>query len=200
MHRHAHFRRGFRLRARRAATLLGAGIVALAAAGLAAAQNDGEGLIHACVSKTGEVRIVGPSDACPKNQTALDWNRQGPQGLPGPQGPAGPQGEPGEPGAPALFATAKDQGTPAPNVLDESRTTPGVKLERLDKFGRYKVVFPRSLAGCAVVASLRRDGEVGTIDSSVLDDPDNTVRVNTAIEIADELFPHDLPFTVAVFC
>ena len=85
-------------------------------------------------------------------------------------------------------------------MLDESRTTPGVKLERLDDFGRYNVVFPRSLAGCAAVASLRRHREVGTIDSSLLDDPDNTVRVNTAIEIADDLLPRDLPFTVAVFC
>jgi hypothetical protein len=197
MHRHAQFRRGFRLRARRAATLLAAGIVALAAASLAAAQNDGEGLIRACVSKTGEVRMVGANDTCPKNQTALDWNRQGPQGPPGPQVPPGAQGEPGEP---ALFATAKDQGMPAPNVLDESRMTPGVTLERLDDFGRYNIAFPRSLFGCAVVASLRRDGDVGTIDSSVLGEPDNTVRVNTAIEIADDTFPRDLPFTVAVFC
>lgn len=120
MHVPAVFRRLAQHRAR-PTPLLAAGLAAVAAAGLAAAQSGGQDVIHACVSKTGDVRIVDPNTACPKNQTALDWNRRG---------PPGPQGEPGE-AATRLFATADDRGMGNPDVLDESRSTPGVTLEQV---------------------------------------------------------------------
>lgn len=59
--------------------------------------------IHACVAKDGTLRIVTPATACRSQEAALDWNIQGPQGLPGIEGIQGLQGEqglPGEDGAP----------------------------------------------------------------------------------------------------
>ena len=79
--------------------------------GAAAAMVWGHGgdasLIHACVAKDGTIRIIGANVTCKSNETALDWNIQGPQGLPGSQGiqgiqgiqgPAGEDGTPGEAG------------------------------------------------------------------------------------------------------
>lgn len=55
--------------------------------------------IHGCVVKdTKYVRIVGASDNCKSNETALDWSVQGPPGVPGASGPVGPAGEQGEQG------------------------------------------------------------------------------------------------------
>jgi hypothetical protein len=135
MHVPAVFRRLAQHRARPTA-LLAAGLAAVGAAGLAAAQSGGQDVIHACVSKTGDVRIVDPTTACPKNQTALDWNRQG---------PPGPQGEPGE-AATRLFATADDRGAGNPDVLDESRSTPGVHSSRSVAASTTSAFRARSLA------------------------------------------------------
>jgi hypothetical protein len=53
--------------------------------------------IHACVKNSnGTLRIVGANDTCANNETALDWNIQGP---PGPSGPPGPTGIPGSGGS-----------------------------------------------------------------------------------------------------
>lgn len=43
-------------------------------------------LIHSCVNKDGNVRIIGANDTCKQNETALDWNKEGMQGPPGPAG------------------------------------------------------------------------------------------------------------------
>ena len=44
--------------------------------------------IYACVNNSsGEIKIVGSSDDCKKNETSSSWNIVGPQGPPGPQGP-----------------------------------------------------------------------------------------------------------------
>jgi hypothetical protein len=56
-------------------------------------------LIHACVAKDGTIRIIGANGTCKSNETALDWNIQGPQGLPGSQGIQGSPGDDGEDGA-----------------------------------------------------------------------------------------------------
>lgn len=70
--------------------------------GAAAAMVWGHGgdasLIHACVAKDGTIRIVAPAATCKSNETPLDWNIQGPQGLPGSQGIQGIQGPPGDDG------------------------------------------------------------------------------------------------------
>lgn len=43
-------------------------------------------LIHSCVDKEGNIRIVSANDTCKKKETALDWNKEGIQGPPGPAG------------------------------------------------------------------------------------------------------------------
>jgi hypothetical protein len=73
--------------------------VALAVAGVAVAARGGPlaatTVIHACVDREGDLRVVAPAATCRRRETALDWNVQGPVG---PQGPAGPAGAPGAPG------------------------------------------------------------------------------------------------------
>ncbi len=46
----------------------------------------GTAQIHACVDSAGNIKIVGASDACKKNETPLDWTVQGIKGDPGPAG------------------------------------------------------------------------------------------------------------------
>jgi hypothetical protein len=80
---------------------LGIGLVAVALAAVVgvayATIPDSNGVIHACYNKsTGTLRVIDSSVTnCPSNDTALNWNVQGPQG---PQGPAGPQGATGPQG------------------------------------------------------------------------------------------------------
>lgn len=76
--------------------------LAVAAAGVSyAAIPDSGGVIHACYKQAGhddggggkrELRVIDTDqgDTCKKNEIALDWNQQGPQGNPGPQGEPGP--------------------------------------------------------------------------------------------------------------
>jgi hypothetical protein len=68
---------------------LGAGVGASAVAWA----DDGAPTISACYSRNnGLLRIIGSGEECRPDETALEWNQQGP---PGPQGPAGPQGPTG---------------------------------------------------------------------------------------------------------
>lgn len=72
--------------------------LAVGFAGLAyAAIPDSQGVIHGCYrTNTGSLRIIdSDTDTCNGNETSLNWNQTGPQGLPGPQGPAGPSGASG---------------------------------------------------------------------------------------------------------
>jgi len=75
------------------------GFVGAGLATLASAHGGDTNLIHACLNPgNGTIYVVGANQSCSQNQTPLDWNIQGPQGLPGPQGPAGPQGPVGATG------------------------------------------------------------------------------------------------------
>jgi len=57
-------------------------------------------VVKACVAeRSGDARIVRPSEECRRNEKAVFWNVEGPIGPPG---FPGPQGEPGKPGAPGL--------------------------------------------------------------------------------------------------
>ena len=70
----------------------GTGVFAIAKA------HGGHGsLIHSCAERFGKVghgkvRIVGPDEACERFETAIDWNIQGPTGIPGPKGDKGDPG------------------------------------------------------------------------------------------------------------
>jgi type VI secretion system Hcp family effector len=99
--------RNFVPRSRRARLALGGTIGGLLLAGIGAvayaALVGGDGVIHACVDRSGNVRIIdAQADACRGNETAVSWNQQGPQGQIGPQGvtgATGPQGPTGSTGA-----------------------------------------------------------------------------------------------------
>lgn len=89
-------------------------VAALVSAASVSAHGGKSALVHACVSGSGTVRIVGPSTRCRSGERALDWARsrtrgaRGAPGTPGPpgargptgtRGPAGVQGVQGERGA-----------------------------------------------------------------------------------------------------
>jgi hypothetical protein len=53
-------------------------------------------IVHACVQKSGAVKIIdGATQDCKKNETRAHWPLVGPQGPPGPPGTPGLGGEPG---------------------------------------------------------------------------------------------------------
>lgn len=46
--------------------------------------------LHGCKkTRTGQLRLVGPTDRCLRSETAVDWSITGPSGPAGPEGPAG---------------------------------------------------------------------------------------------------------------
>jgi hypothetical protein len=88
----------------RLATIVTSTVLICAAASIVWGHGGSTTQIHACVAKDGTIRIVAPAAVCRSQETALDWNIQGPagpageQGTQGLQGIQGDQGEPGEPG------------------------------------------------------------------------------------------------------
>ena len=82
--------------------LLAVAALGTVAAAIAWAAAGDSAVINACVAKgSGIVRIPG-AGGCRRNETALNWNAQGPIGPTGPAGPAGPAGS----------------GAPEPNTRD----------------------------------------------------------------------------------
>ena len=77
-----------------------AGIVAASCVGVAVGSIPGSGgVIHGCYLSNGTLRVVDvESTTCKSNETALDWNAQGPAGATGPQGPQGAAGPTGATG------------------------------------------------------------------------------------------------------
>ena len=76
--------------------VVGAG---LALVGAAYATIPSSGVIDACYTKSGTLRVIDPAvSTCGKYETPLAWNVQGPRGEAGPQGPQGPTGETGPQG------------------------------------------------------------------------------------------------------
>src|SRR5688500_17669248 len=84
------------------------GCLGAGAGSLASAHGGDTTRIHACLNPgNGTIYIVEAGQACGTNQTALDWNIQGPTGLTGATGatgPAGPQGPQGPAGAGGFVA------------------------------------------------------------------------------------------------
>jgi hypothetical protein len=125
-------------RARRAAGAVLAAPILLLAAGTALAHHGqpDEGdttIVHACVKKTGAVRIInGATQDCLKGETRAHWDLVGEQGAPG---PAGTPGAPGKAGvgilggttATALLTGGSDQFLGSFNV-DRSRTEADTQL------------------------------------------------------------------------
>lgn len=132
-------------------SLLAGGALSGAGAAVYGAANAGNSVITGCV-REGTLRIVSAPSACASVETPLQWNQQGPQGVPGtqglqgvkgdtgsqgakgdtgpqgvkgdtgPQGAKGDPGQPGQPGQPGANGTVWKSGNGAPNNLSG---TPG---------------------------------------------------------------------------
>jgi hypothetical protein len=65
--------------------LLCAGLLAVGAVGGYAAIPSGNGTITACVSSTGDLKLIDAEagEVCGKNKKTVTWNQQGPAGPPG---------------------------------------------------------------------------------------------------------------------
>ena len=76
------------IRSRTAFAAAGA-VFAIAVVGTTTAfANHDANVIHACQrTQTGAVRLVASPAECQPNETAVDWNKQGPAGPIGPMGP-----------------------------------------------------------------------------------------------------------------
>jgi hypothetical protein len=66
------------MRVRGVAILAVGGI--LTGAGIASAHGGDTSQIHSCVTRNGLLRVVEATAQCPKGETPLDWNIQGPPG------------------------------------------------------------------------------------------------------------------------
>ena len=68
---------------------------------------DSNNVIHGCyINSSGALRVIDTdaSGVCRVGETALDWNQQGPPGVPGAQGPQGAKGVQGPPGVGTVYA------------------------------------------------------------------------------------------------
>lgn len=95
-----------------------AGFLGSSAVGLVSAHGGDTTRIHACLNPgNGTIYIVSADATCGPNQTALDWNIQGPVGPIGPAGPQGiqgPTGPTGPAGAQGAQGPAGPQGAQGP--------------------------------------------------------------------------------------
>jgi hypothetical protein len=95
------------LRSRSAAAATSAAIAIAVMGGTAAVANHNSDVLHACQrTQTGALRIVASPSECANNETAVEWNKQGPIGPAGPAGAPGVKGDtgatgPAGPGGPA---------------------------------------------------------------------------------------------------
>lgn len=94
--------------------------VALAMMGANALASHDADTVHACTTSQGQVRIVNAASECRTPETAMEWNKQGSQGIQGPQGPQGdigpqgPQGDTGPQGAEGPQGPQGDTGPQGP--------------------------------------------------------------------------------------
>ncbi len=98
------------LRSRAVTAVASASLAAVVFGGVAAATHDPK-TIHACVSKSsGTPRIVSGAGSCRRDESYVDWNKEGPTGAVGAQGPAGATGATGATGAQGLAGPVGPQG------------------------------------------------------------------------------------------
>jgi hypothetical protein len=68
--------------------------------------------IRGCVDKDGRLTILKKGKRCPRRTTAIEWNKEGPQGPQGAQGLQGPQGGQGIQGPPGANGADGTNGAP----------------------------------------------------------------------------------------
>jgi len=102
-------------RHRLAAAVIGVAVVAtsMTAVTMAVASTPST-TIYACVSGSGEVRIVTATTTCRGHEHAVTWNTTGPAGLDGAAGPTGPAGVDGAAGPTGPAGAAGQAGATGP--------------------------------------------------------------------------------------
>ena len=120
------------------ATAAGIGAVVIgggttAAAELAFASTPAPQVLTACKSSAGFLRLVGAPSDCRRNETAVQWNAQGPAGPTGPAGPAGltgatgatgPAGPQGPAGPEGPAGSSNNSAAPSPQVIGQIKILP----------------------------------------------------------------------------
>jgi hypothetical protein len=97
------------------------------------------GVIHACYrvaddDRKGNLRVVNDPASCNTNESALQWNQQGPKGDQGPQGiqgergPQGPQGPAGPAGASRVDYVVEEFTVAHGHIRPEDGTLVGANL------------------------------------------------------------------------
>jgi hypothetical protein len=59
-------------------------------------------LIQSCIDREGNLKIISPTTTCHREHKPLNWNKQGPAGLPGAPGLVGATGAQGAAGLPGV--------------------------------------------------------------------------------------------------
>lgn len=142
-----------RIRSRRRLGLVGAAVLlavlATAALAYATIPDSSSGLIHACYTAVGTLRVIDPAvTTCRSAETPLTWNQTGPRGPTGPAGPlgavgpagpkgdtgpSGPQGDPGPPGVQGEVGQVGPQGDPGPTGPQGPPGPSGTTAKTLEK-------------------------------------------------------------------
>jgi hypothetical protein len=74
-------------------------------------------VIHGCYNSDGNLRVISPSEKCPKGWAAIEWNQQGIQGATGATGATGAAGPVGAPGPAGPQGVKGDIGPIGPTGL-----------------------------------------------------------------------------------
>ena len=111
----------FRVTRGRIGAVVGALALVLTGVALGVTSNaytDAEGVYHGCVRiDSGQLRMLASGESCKNSETAIDWNRVGPQGPQGIQGIQGPKGDKGETGATGATGQKGDTGPQGPQGI-----------------------------------------------------------------------------------
>jgi hypothetical protein len=98
-----------------AMALLGATVgVAVGTSGLIGSDR----VIHGCYNSDGNLKVISPSEKCPKGWAAIEWNQQGLQGATGAKGATGAAGSQGVAGPIGPTGAAGAAGTNGTNGVD----------------------------------------------------------------------------------
>ena len=99
------------MRVPRFVAVVAAAMILVAGAGTLVVAHGGDPtLVHSCVNRDGEIRIVSATASCKREEVALDWNITGPIGATGPKGADGATGAKGADGAAGRDGTAGRDG------------------------------------------------------------------------------------------
>ncbi|MCM3874768.1 MAG: collagen-like protein [Pyrinomonadaceae bacterium] len=178
------------------------GFVAVGVAAVAAGIPNADGVIQACYTQTGRLRVVENATQCHAAETQLTWHQRGPRGPAGPQGPQGVTGATGPAGPPGTvnILRAKVVLHTAPFAADEwlvSGDAVNVTFvtDNLGGIG-VNVLFGQNIAACTATASPGGEPGARIVDSILTVHPgqnqageDKPRTVNVRFARWDNLIP-----------